>query len=159
MRPPISTRNPDAASTRQGWHSLLDVLHRVEAPRIEAAVFGAVAAAGLAYVGIVNQQHGPTICPLNRATGLYCPLCGSSRGLHDLLHGHVASGLGENLLLAVIVPVALWAWLVWLVPTIAGRRLPRPTDVPPLVWWGLAALALVFGVLRNIPAFHALAPT
>ena len=29
-------------------------------------------------------------CPLHEFTGLWCPGCGSTRALHQLVHGHLA---------------------------------------------------------------------
>ena len=52
------------------------------------------------------------LCPFHAATGLYCPLCGSLRGVGDLAHGHVMAALGSNLLLVVTLPLLAWGAVV-----------------------------------------------
>lgn len=99
----------------------------------------------------------PTICPFRVATGLWCPVCGSTRGVHALVHGDVAAAAGYNLLLVVALPAAAYAWVAWAAPLLGGPRLPRPR-LPPRAWWGLLAVGLAFGALRNLPGFAVLAP-
>jgi hypothetical protein len=103
-----------------------------------------------------NTTHVP-LCPLHAATGLWCPLCGATRATHALLHGDLGTALHDNLLFVAILPLLLLAWWRW-----AGqdrtpgaqrnRLLPRP------VFFAVLALAIVFGVLRNLPVGSWLAP-
>ena len=44
------------------------------------------------------------LCPFNAFTGLYCPGCGTLRGLHELLHGRVGSAMGLNPLMVLSLP-------------------------------------------------------
>ena len=111
--------------------------------------------ASLGYIAAVDPAHAGhyPFCPLHAVTGLWCPGCGTLRGLHRILTGHVASGIGMNPLMVAFLPLLAWAWLAW-----AG--LVRPPRFTPR----LTALAVVgvvlFGVLRNIPVspLTALAP-
>lgn len=87
-------------------------------------------------------------CPFLSLTGLFCPGCGSTRTLHALLHGDLATAMAMNPLLVVTAPVlsamALNAagWLprgserLW-------RVLARPA---PWLW-----LLLGYAVARNLP--------
>jgi hypothetical protein len=122
--------------------------------RTSALVAGLATAA---YVAAVNPSHPgrmPTVsCPLHAATGLWCPGCGMTRALHAALTGHPVRAFGYNLFWSVVVAVAVWAALAWCWP-----RVPRLSRVPLPAWLGLVGLALVYGVLRNIPALSALAP-
>ena len=88
-------------------------------------------------------------CPLHAMTGLYCPGCGSTRALHQLVHGNLAGALHFNPLTVFAVPVL--GYLVVRGSTSRGR--------PVWLWIGLAII-LTFGVVRNIPAypFTALVP-
>src|SRR5262245_53073593 len=129
---------------------------------VAPAVGTAAAVAGLAYVGAVNPTRGGVFipCPIHRLTGRWCPGCGMTRALHDLLHGDVRAALGANLFLPVVLTLGLALWLGSLWPALTGRRLDVLSRVPTAVWSGLIVLALVYGVLRNLPAapFNALAP-
>ena len=92
------------------------------------------------------------MCPFHAVTGWWCPGCGMTRATYEMVTGHPLSALGDNLLWPLAVVVIGWA-AAWLSP-----RAPRPTRVPIGVWFGLVLLTLVFGALRNVPAFAALAP-
>ncbi len=94
------------------------------------------------------------LCPLHSTTGLWCPLCGSVRGLALLSHGHVAAALGSNLLLLATLPVLAWGAVA-----LAGVGEVRgPWSVPSRAWIGLGLFAFVYTVLRNLPIGSALAP-
>jgi hypothetical protein len=77
-----------------------------------------------------------------------------TRGLHHLLRGDVAAALSSNVFLPVVILVVGWTWLGW-----ASGRVPSiGRVVPGWVWFALAGAAAAYGVLRNVPAFEALAP-
>ena len=85
-------------------------------------------------------------CLFYRLTNLYCPGCGSTRALHNLLHGDVVAAFDMNPLLVVSIPfVALLACC----PSLCNSRyLPAAVGI----------ILVGYGVLRNFPAFHFLAP-
>jgi hypothetical protein len=116
----------------------------------------------MAYVWAFDPARGGVFipCPFHRLTGRWCPGCGMTRALHDVLHGEVRAALGANLFLPVVVALAGYLWLSWLWPSVTGRRLDLLHRVPSGVWTGLVVLALTYGVVRNLPAapFNALAP-
>ena len=59
-------------------------------------------------------------------------------------------------LLLIPLVVAVWGWLAWVRPSF-----PRiGTTLPTWAWPALAAVAVIFGVLRNVPvgALPTLAP-
>ena len=76
-------------------------------------------------------------CPLYALTGLLCPLCGSLRALHSLLTGAPLAALALNPLLIV----GLVAWVA-----------ARPHVEAFSFSARGVALAIAFGVLRNIPS-------
>jgi hypothetical protein len=118
---------------------------------------GALALVGTAVlaVGDPNTTHVP-LCPLKAITGLDCPACGSLRAVHSLTRLDVAGALDHNLLFTVAVPALVAAWAIWLLRGL-GRPVLARLVVPA---WGsatLVAVALTFGVLRNLPALSWLA--
>lgn len=122
------------------------------------AVVGAAAAtvAGLAVVGLVDPSRPGNAfprCPFHAVTGLWCPGCGTLRAAHDVLHGHVLSGIGHNPLLVAVTPLLVWSVLAWL-------GLVRRPEPPPWALVALGAVVIVFTVLRNVPVspLTALAP-
>ena len=88
-------------------------------------------------------------CLFHEMTGLYCPGCGTTRALYQLLHGNIAAAFRSNALSMAMLPVA--GYLI--VRGDAGTL--KPTSV-----WVLLAVMVAFGVLRNIPfyPFTILAP-
>jgi hypothetical protein len=131
------------------------VLRRARAP----LATGGVLAAATAYVGAVTPGNGRTIpCPFHAATGLWCPGCGMTRAVHRLLRGDVLGALSFNIFVPLVVLGATIGWWSWL----AARAWDRPVRWPARTatgWWlALGGTFVVYGVLRNIPAFGALAP-
>ena len=100
-------------------------------------------------------------CILYSATGFYCPGCGASRGLHELLHGHYLAAAHLNLLIFVIIPLISVCWLA-----VRGFRWERVgSDFSmllgkPWIIWCAVAFVVAFGIMRNLPfqLFSLLAP-
>jgi Protein of unknown function (DUF2752) len=88
-------------------------------------------------------------CPLNALTGWLCPFCGSLRALHALLHGAPRSAWALN----PLTTAGAAAGLVALVHD--AVRPARAMHVERLLSLCFSArgfaLAVAFGVLRNIP--------
>lgn len=92
-------------------------------------------------------------CTFHLVTGLHCPGCGSTRAVHELLHGNFAGAFRHNALLFVLLPAVFFGLIQtkrtgcsWLQQRFAG--------------WAIGILLLGFAVLRNLPMapFHHLAP-
>lgn len=117
----------------------------------QPAQLGVIGAAAVAYTGLIdpNRSHAFPFCPLKLITGLDCPLCGSLRATHSLVHGHLGSAAGHNLLFVLAVPVVVFAWATWMASA-AGWPVRR-WRMPTRAWWALAVLAGVFMVVRNLP--------
>jgi hypothetical protein len=125
-----------------------------------AALIAAIV--GLAVVLFIFEPGRSGIyapCLLHKLTGLYCPGCGSMRGLHQLLHGHILAAIKFNPLMILLLPFIVYALVshrlnatrVWAPPEIFAR---------PVFVWLLVAVIIAFGVLRNVPVypFTVLAP-
>jgi hypothetical protein len=95
-------------------------------------------------------------CRFHQLTGLNCPGCGATRACYALLHGDIFTSFRDNALFVLSLPAVLLrgAWLA------VARWQRRPAG--PLVtanWaWAICLVALVFAVLRNLPAFAFLSP-
>jgi hypothetical protein len=83
-----------------------------------------------------------------------------TRAFHHLFSGDVAGAFSANLLFPLVLVLGgllggTWAW-----PTLTGHRLTVLDRVPAMAWATLVALAIVYGVLRNLPVapFASLAP-
>lgn len=119
-----------------------------------AGVLGAVA-----YVALVDpdeQGHYPT-CPFLALTGYYCPGCGALRMIHALSRGHMAEAFGRNALALVTLPLLGYVWVRWAVAARRGRPL-QAKIVRPSALIAFAVVIVVYGVVRNLPFAHVLAP-
>lgn len=115
-----------------------------------AAALALLSTAGL-YLVNPNTTRVP-LCPLHAASGLWCPLCGSTRAAHALLHGQFGTAVHDNVLFMVGLPVLL---LLQLRRTAAGGTVRL---APAWLGWLALAVAVAFGVLRNLPIGSWLAP-
>ena len=121
-----------------------------------------VAAAGLGSIALVTwlDRVGLAVlpaCPFLSVTGLWCPLCGGTRAVQALSGGDVEAALGFNVLVVLAVPLVLAEWARWT----AGRARGRPTsfmNVSSRTLAVVAALALLYMVVRNVPGMEVLTP-
>ena len=91
-------------------------------------------------------------CMFHDLTGLNCPGCGTLRGLHQLLHGHLITALHYNALTIIALPFLCYYFLSELLKRVKGKGLPNIFKSP--VWgWVLVGTAIAFWILRNIPAY------
>lgn len=125
--------------------------------RAVAVVALVVAGVGALLFFFNPSQHGfYPICHFHATTGLTCTGCGSLRAMHQLLNGHFAEAFRLNALFVLTLAVGAgvaarfaWAFL---------RRQPAKFTVRTSWCWLFLAVALVFTVVRNLPAFAWLAP-
>jgi len=97
-----------------------------------------------------HQQGSWLVCPLYAMTGVYCPGCGSLRGVNDLLTGHPLAAVGSNALLLPALAWLGWWWLHEAGLGVAGRRIgPPPTSAR--FGYALLAVLAVFTIARNLP--------
>ncbi len=102
-------------------------------------------------------QHGfYPVCMFHKLTGWNCPGCGGTRAAYQLLHGHLLYALRDNALF-VLALAALAAQSARLVLR-KIRKQPVTWVIPAKVLWAFLAVAVMFTVLRNLPAFAWLSP-
>ena len=121
----------------------------------------AIGAAGLAVAIGVQLVFDPfrthiPLCVLNHLTGLECPGCGAIRSVHALLAGDLLLALRNNALITIAIPLVGIGLVTWAARRARGLR----TDLMPsrTVLLVLVGFAVLYAVLRNLPAFWVLAP-
>src|SRR4030095_2188 len=72
-------------------------------------------------------------CPFRLLTGFTCPGCGTTRALHQILHGHFAAAFMLNPLLLLAIPFLLFALLRYTVIVMRGGvQRPNALHAPVL---------------------------
>jgi hypothetical protein len=117
------------------------------------ALTGAIPAA-LVYLFLFNPAGSNLYpsCPFYALTGFYCPGCGTLRGLHQLLHGHLAAAFGLNPLMVLTLPLMIYIFISYALVGIRGRGLPGLFLSPSLIW-AIFWILMSYWVLRNIPLY------
>jgi Protein of unknown function (DUF2752) len=115
---------------------------------VAAIWFAALSAAAYAFVFEPGKSGFFPACMFRTLTGLACPGCGSTRALHQLLHGHVGNAFTLNPLLLIALPILAYvlvrhtAWAISGAERV-GNRLPAS------VIYAMFFLLLSFWVIRN----------
>ena len=125
------------------------------APPRHAAAFLAVCVLLSAVAGLVlfcfdpRQYHFYPVCFFHRITGLLCPGCGALRGVHQLLHGHLAAAFRFNPMLVVSLPFLIWFGAKQGLQK--AQNQPLSLGLRPVWLWLALAAVLMVSVLRNLP--------
>ncbi len=135
---------------------------KISAPPSPTTFAGIVLTATALGVGALVFFFNPAthgfypVCTFHKLTGWNCPGCGATRALYALLHGNVSTALRDNALFLFAL-LALAVRALWF----AAKKFRGQTNgefFPTKFLWPLLAVALVFTVLRNLPAFAFLSP-
>ncbi len=90
------------------------------------------------------------VCLFKKMTGCDCPGCGGLRAVHQLLRGDVAQALRLNAMVVAAVPAL--AFLLIRARLHSRRRNPPRRGFAVVGWvWLLAAVVVLFGIVRNLP--------
>lgn len=89
-------------------------------------------------------------CPFYYLTGLYCPGCGSLRGIHSLLHGDIVRALGYNPLMVLSIPFIIFLSISNSNMKVHGRVLMKKHIFSAGFYKILLVIIFSFWVLRNI---------
>jgi hypothetical protein len=117
-----------------------------------------IVAAGLYFLSPYDSGvYAP--CPFNALTDLYCPGCGTLRGLHELLHGRIGSAMGLNPLMVLSLPFIAYSFIKYIAAGMRERP-ERKIFIPSGFIWALLGIVVLFWILRNLPyyPFTLLAP-
>jgi len=110
--------------------------------------------AGAAYLFLF--EPGKTgffpVCMFRLCTGFTCPGCGSTRAMHQLLHGHVLAAFMLNPLFLLAIPFLLYALVRYSVVVMRGG-VPRQNLLPASFIYALFFVILSFWIFRNTPFY------
>ncbi len=87
-------------------------------------------------------------CPFRIVTGFACPGCGSTRGLHRLLHADVVGAFEFNPLMVLSLPFLLYALVRYTAAAVRGRPLQRHYLDAKYIW-ALFGVIMSFWIFRN----------
>ena len=117
----------------------------------------AVLGAGAVLFFFNPSTHGfYPVCLFHELTGLNCPGCGGTRAAYQLLHGHLLQRAAGQRAVRSVARGAGGARRV-----VRRAKNPQPARravFAAKVLWALLVVAVVFTVLRNLPAFSFLSP-
>lgn len=121
------------------WKRFLTIVHR----------YLLLLCVGLGYMLWIRLTGIGIPCPFYQITGLKCPGCGITRMCMAMLAGHWMDALKYNIALAFFLPLlSIWFVIKTALYIITGISF-RSSHEEALTW-GLIALLLVFGILRNL---------
>lgn len=109
----------------------------------------------LGLVGISSWGRiGAPVCPFHKVTGLWCPGCGLTRAMTQLVQGDVAAAVRLNVFAPAFFLIIFWSSLTWVI----GSGLPRLSQLPAAVWRSMLMVLVAFAILRNLGPFWWLRP-
>ena len=124
---------------------------------VAAAAF--IAAAALVYLYFTGEGEGAGIpCMFHQITGFYCSGCGASRALRSILHFDFYQALRYNAIFTVCLPLFAVYFTSLSVSYIRFGKDRISEKISMKIIYIFVAAALVYGILRNIPALSFLAP-
>lgn len=129
---------------------------RLSAPVLLAGVV--LGASVVLHLRDPHESGSYLFCPWLVLTSTYCPGCGGLRAVNDLTRGDFAAAASSNVLFVGSIPLLLVLWTRWFTDRWRGVR--RAVDSRRGVLWACAfsAVALVFWIVRNLPALEWLTP-
>lgn len=119
------------------------------------SMLAAILAAGIVYYFI--SDFITLKCPLHFFTGIYCPGCGVTRMFVNMFHREIYKAFRSNCAVFLCLPFLA---VFFLIRAYGYIKTGVPTYNTPMkiMATAMAALLLIFGLLRNIPQFYFLAP-
>jgi hypothetical protein len=122
--------------------------------RFQAAALWVLLTGGAAYLFLF--EPGRTgffpLCPFRAITGLQCPGCGTTRALHQLLHGNLLAGIELNPLLFLALPVLSSLLILFTRSALTGRPMPQIV-LPRKYAWAIYLLVFGFWIVRNTSVY------
>jgi hypothetical protein len=127
-----------------------DLMHR----RVTVAVIWFSLGLGALYLYLFEPGRTGFFpgCPFRYFTGFTCPGCGTTRALHQLVHGHLEAAFFLNPLLILALPFMFAAFLRHTFCVFTGR-IPQPNALPAAYIYTLFFVVLSFWIFRNTPFY------
>lgn len=113
------------------------------------------------YFNKPGQSKFLPVCPLNYLTGIYCPVCGTTRMIYALLHLDIITAIRCNVFMFAVSLVLMYSIFVRILKKFSKNRLILYDVIKhPCFTRVIIITSIVFTVLRNIPImpFLLLAP-
>jgi hypothetical protein len=92
------------------------------------------------------------VCLFRLVTGLTCPGCGTTRALHQILHGHFQNAFMLNPLLLMAIPFLVFAFVRFNLMVLRGGT-PRKNALPAPYIYALFFIVVGFWIFRNTPFY------
>jgi hypothetical protein len=130
------------------------VFEEIVSRRLTALFVWLSVALGVAYLFIFEPGKSGfyPVCIFRELTGFTCPGCGSTRGLHRLLHGDVVGAFELNPLFILSLPFLIYFLLRYTNKIIRGEPIGR-SNIKPKYFWILFLVILSFWIFRNTPLY------
>ena len=117
------------------------------------------AAAALAYLYFTEEGEGAGIpCMFYQITGFYCSGCGASRALRSVIHLDFYQALRYNAIFTFALPLIAVYFGALVLSYIRFGKDKISEKIPMKIVWVIVAVAVLYGILRNVPVFSFLAP-
>lgn len=122
--------------------------------RVTVVLIWLTIAAGAAYIFVFEPGRNGLFpdCPFRLLTGLNCPGCGTTRGLHHLLHGNPIGAVQFNPLMMLLLPIFLYALVRYTVAVFRDRPL-KSNQLNPRFIWMFFVVVMSFWIFRNTPFY------
>ncbi len=111
----------------------------------------------IVYLLVGNYFHIYLACPIKKFTGLYCPGCGVTRMLLNILKGNFYQAFRYNVLVFISLPFFFFYYLYHLY-CLSKNKTSKIQQLEPGIWYFLIVIFLIYGILRNISFFEFLRP-
>jgi hypothetical protein len=91
-------------------------------------------------------------CMFRTLTGFTCPGCGTTRALHQMVHGHLFAAFMLNPLLLIALPFLLYAFLRYSAIVMHGG-VPPKNSLHPRYIYAIFFVVSAFWIFRNMPFY------
>ncbi len=112
--------------------------------------------AGLIYLFDPTKNSFYPECQFHRLTGLNCPSCGATRAIFALLHWKIIAALHDNALFVITIILMIFRAIYLFCVANRIEIMQKFVSVNAFRWF--AIVAVIFTVLRNLPALSFLSP-
>lgn len=92
------------------------------------------------------------VCPFRALTGFACPGCGSTRGLHALVHGDLLTAFKFNPFMVLALPFLIYVLLRHTNAVMRDRPINRNRLEAKYIWMLFVGI-LCFWIFRNTPFY------
>lgn len=93
-------------------------------------------------------------CPIHKILHIYCPGCGITRMVLSIIKLDFYKAFKYNPFMFILLPFFVWYYALYYYNWIQNKTF----KINKKIWNTLLILAIIFMILRNIPAFDFLAP-